>query len=95
MPVPGISLAFDYGRVMCDQETTYTVVSGHLGSPAVNNGIVTHEQDGAVTGLEAGLGSVLDGCGVGQLQDRMMRRKRKGDVGTKTYKGRWPFGPRQ
>jgi hypothetical protein len=40
---------------------TYTVVSGHLGTPTVNNGIVTEEKDGSVTSLEARVGPLLDG----------------------------------
>jgi hypothetical protein len=36
------------------------VVSGHLGSPSVNDSIVTEEEDSSVTSLEASVGLLLD-----------------------------------
>jgi len=36
------------------------VVSGHLGSPTVNDGVITEEEDSSVTSLERSIDLVLD-----------------------------------
>jgi hypothetical protein len=43
---------------------THAVVSGHLSSPSIDNGIVTEEEDGSVSWLERSVDLVLDGCTV-------------------------------
>jgi len=37
------------------------VVSGHLSSPTINNGVVTEEKDRSVSWLERAVDLVLDG----------------------------------
>lgn len=44
-----------------DGDGTYTVVSGHLGTPTVDDLVVTEEKDGSVTSLEARVGPLFDG----------------------------------
>ena len=36
------------------------MVSGHLGSPTVNNGVIAEEEDSSVTSLERSIDLVLD-----------------------------------
>ena len=45
------------------------MVSGHLSSPTVNDGVVTEEEDGSVTSLEASVDLVLNSCNVSLVVD--------------------------
>jgi hypothetical protein len=54
------------------------VVSGHLGSPTVDDGVVTEEEDSSVTSLEASVDLLLDTCGVSSITREM--QERGGDV---------------
>jgi hypothetical protein len=64
---------------------THAVVSGHLSSPAVNNGVVTEEEDGSVSWLERSVDLVLDGWRISLTFDGTVE---------KTYMGQHPFGTR-
>lgn len=43
------------------KEKTYTVKVGHLGTPAIDDGVVAKEKDGSVTSLEASVGPLFNG----------------------------------
>jgi hypothetical protein len=61
------------------------VVSGHLSSPTINNGVVTEEKDGSVSWLERSVDLVLDGWMISFSVDGIVE---------KTYMGQHPFGTR-
>jgi len=59
------------------------VVSGHLSSPTVNNGVVTEEENRPVSWLERSVDLVLDGWMISLSVDGIVK---------KTYMGQHPSG---